>query len=435
MKRNKLVVLSVDALLWEDLYIARNYPGFSRIMKQHCGVEQVLSVYQTQTYPIHVVQATGQNMMDTGVYNNEAFQPGRLEPDWCWDVSYIKVPTIFDAAKKAGLTTCAIMWPVLARADIDFNIPEVWDLQKWEDPHIIFEPNCSAKGYEYFKKHVSKLEWHPKPGLDEFAVCLGEDILRNEMPDISFIHVSAVDIARHLHGMECPEVVEAIQKVDSWICRLLQAIDDAGYGEKTNFVICSDHGHLKVDRQVNLNVILREKGFITLDPVSEKVLDYKAYCHSSGLSSQVMLKDPDDEKTRCEVLALLQDLQKDPQYGIRRIYTREEVEHEFQLSGPFSYVIDGDGGIAFGHACTGRAIRLPDDPDYTYVKTSHGHRPEIGPQPTFLAAGPDFSSNVMLEHCSILDELPTYLQILGLEMDNLKGNSLRELVRTQEENA
>ena len=41
MKRNKLVVLSVDALLWEDLYIARNYPGFSRIMKQHCGVEQV----------------------------------------------------------------------------------------------------------------------------------------------------------------------------------------------------------------------------------------------------------------------------------------------------------------------------------------------------------------------------------------------------------
>ena len=135
------------------------------------------------------------------------------------------------------------------------------------------------------------------------------------------------------------------------------------------------------------------------------------------------------------MLALLQDLQKDPQYGIRRIYTREEVEHEFQLSGPFSYVIDGDGGIAFGHACTGRAIRLPDDPDYTYVKTSHGHRPEIGPQPTFLAAGPDFSSNVMLEHCSILDELPTYLQILGLEMDNLKGNSLRELVRTQEENA
>mgnify|MGYP005984527343 FL=1 len=247
--------------------------------------------------------------------------------------------------------------------------------------------------------------------------------------------MSAVDIARHLHGMECPEVVEAIQKVDSWICRLLQAIDDAGYGEKTNFVICSDHGHLKVDRQVNLNVILREKGFITLDPVSEKVLDYKAYCHSSGLSSQVMLKDPDDEKTRCEVLALLQELQKDPQYGIRRIYTREEVEHEFQLSGPFSYVIDGDGGIAFGHACTGRAIRLPDDPDYTYVKTSHGHRPEIGPQPTFLAAGPDFSSNVMLEHCSILDELPTYLQILGLEMDNLKGNSLRELVRTQEENA
>lgn len=73
MKRNKLVVLSVDALLWEDLYIARNYPGFSRIMKQHCGVEQVLSVYPTQTYPIHVVQATGQNMMDIPVQKRSDF--------------------------------------------------------------------------------------------------------------------------------------------------------------------------------------------------------------------------------------------------------------------------------------------------------------------------------------------------------------------------
>lgn len=430
MKHNKLVVLSVDALFWEDLQVARKLPGFARVLSQQCGVEQVTSVYPTLTYPVHVVQMTGQNILDTGVYNNEIFQPGRVEPDWCWDVSYIKVPTIFDAAKKAGLTTCAIMWPVLAKADIDFNIPEVWDLQKWEDPHIIYEPNCSPRGYEYFKRHVSKLEWHPKPGLDEFAVCLAEDILEHEMPDLSMIHVSAVDITRHGYGMDAPEVKEAIERVDRWICRLQSAIEKSGYAESTNFVICSDHGHLAVERQVNLNVILREHGFITMDDKEETVLDFRAYCHSAGFSSQVMLKDTDNQRLREELLALLRTLQSDPQYGIREIYTRKEVEEKYQLSGDFEYVIDGAGGTAFGHACTGRAIKYPDDPDYTYVKTSHGHRPEIGPQPTLFAAGPDFAANVVLKSCSILDELPTYLKLLGLEMEGLKGRPLDALLKS-----
>ena len=41
----------------------------------------------------------------------------------------------------------------------------------------------------------------------------------------------------------------------------MSAIEKSGYAESTNFVICSDHGHLAVERQVNLNVILREHGF------------------------------------------------------------------------------------------------------------------------------------------------------------------------------
>ena len=82
-KRRKLVVLSVDALVTEDLLLAQQLPGFARIMQHGCGVQRVMSLFPTLTYPIHVVQVTGRHMKDTGVYNNEVFQPGRLEPDWC----------------------------------------------------------------------------------------------------------------------------------------------------------------------------------------------------------------------------------------------------------------------------------------------------------------------------------------------------------------
>ena len=64
-------------------------------------------------------------------------------------------------------------------------------------------------------------------------------------------------------------------------------------------------------------------GFITMDDKEETVLDFRAYCHSAGLSSQVMLKDKGDQQLRAELLALLRKLQSDPQYGIREIYTRK----------------------------------------------------------------------------------------------------------------
>ena len=165
-KRRKLVVLSVDALVTEDLLLAQQLPGFARIMQYGCGVQRVMSLFPTLTYPIHVVQVTGRHMKDTGVYNNEVFQPGRLEPDWCWDVSHIKVPTIFDVAREAGLKTCAIMWPVLSRADIDFNIPEVWNMDDWSDPCAFYRDYCSELAFPYFVKHVGKLGWHPKPAYD-----------------------------------------------------------------------------------------------------------------------------------------------------------------------------------------------------------------------------------------------------------------------------
>ena len=165
-----------------------------------------------------------------------------------------------------------------------------------------------------------------------------------------------------------------------------------------------------------------------MDQTGERVLDFQAYCHSAGLSSQVMLKDPSDAAVRKKLLDLLYELKKDPIYGIREIYTREQVEREFQLSGPFEYVIDGAGGIAFGHACVGREVKRPGDSDYTYVLTSHGHRPELGPQPVFFAAGPDFANGVRLKERSILDEVPTYTELLGLKMHNLKGTAMTQLL-------
>ena len=76
----------------------------------------------------------------------------------------------------------------------------------------------------------------------------------------------------------------------------------------------------------------------------------------------------------------------------------------------------------------GRVVINEEDSDYDYVKTSHGHRPHLGPQPVMLAKGPDFKKNVTIRECSILDEVPTFAAVLGVEMEGLEGRCLHELL-------
>ena len=85
-------------------------------------------------------------------------------------------------------------------------------------------------------------------------------------------------------------------------------------------------------------------------------------------------------------------------------------------------------GVAFAAKWDGRVVINEEDPDYDYVKTSHGHRPHLGPQPVLLAKGPDFKENVTIRECSILDEVPTFAAVLGVEMEGLEGRCLHELL-------
>ena len=52
-----------------------------------------------------------------------------------------------------------------------------------------------------------------------------------------------------------------------------------------------------------------------------------------------------------------------------------------------------------------------------------------GPQPVFVAKGPDFRENVTLETCSLVDEAPTYARLLGVELPGADGRALEEFLR------
>src|SRR5690625_3422267 len=139
--RARLLVVSVDAMQIDDLPFARTLPGYGRILEQ-ASVAEIEGVFPTNTYPNHAAQITGCPPAVNGVYNNEQFQPERgTRPEWFWDSRLLQVPTIFSAARRAGLTTASVQWPVTGNEpDVDWLIPEIaspWLFTGLEDQYQI----------------------------------------------------------------------------------------------------------------------------------------------------------------------------------------------------------------------------------------------------------------------------------------------------------
>ena len=60
MKRNKLIVMSIDALFDEDIPCIKELPNFNRLLKNSARVRGGMrGIYPALTYPSHVSMITG----------------------------------------------------------------------------------------------------------------------------------------------------------------------------------------------------------------------------------------------------------------------------------------------------------------------------------------------------------------------------------------
>ena len=70
-----LIVISIDAMVENDIEYARTLPNFSRIMDGASIIESVETIYPTLTHPIHATIISGVGAGKSGVVNNLVFDP------------------------------------------------------------------------------------------------------------------------------------------------------------------------------------------------------------------------------------------------------------------------------------------------------------------------------------------------------------------------
>lgn len=432
MSKRHVVVVSVDALVYEDLETLSKLYALAPRWDKMARVDRVRSIYPTITYPCHSTMMTGVYPDRHHIVNNEAPILGVEHCLWQHFRSSVKAPSIFDAAKKAGLTTAAVFWPVTGKDPaIDYLVDEYWP-QHGEDSVTAFRDSGSSE--EVIKKIVKpnlkylegKHRMHPY--ADAFVMGCAADMLRNFQPDLLMVHPANVDSARHASGLFTSAVTNALYDTNLWLEELFKAAEDAGIYEDTNFFIVSDHGQIEIRRSVALNALLAEEGLLDVAP-DGTLKDWTAFAKSGGTSALVYLKDPADQVAWNKTKIALEKLRDSEVCGIGEILTEAEARERYHLGGDFAFVIETDGWTSFSTSWLKPVQKPLDNSDYRFGRATHGHEPEKGPQPTLMTFGPDIQPGAHLDTARLVDEAPTFAHALGLTMPDTDGHCLTELFR------
>ena len=432
MQPQKLFVFLLDALCTQDIEIIKTLPHMGWVLSEGALIRHVEPVYPSFTYPCHCSIITGNSVKGHGIPHNEKLEVENPYTPWYNQRSDIKCETIFDVAKRAGRKTCALSWPVSGKADIDYNMPMIVPIgYQGYDPYPFLEGNATQELLDRYYWKYSRFLKGADRNLDAYTMALAPDILRDYgQPDLMFVKMCDLDTVRHRHGVNTPFVAEQLHKHDEEFAVLLESIRRYGDFDNTNFVIMGDHGHQDIQRTFNVNLLLKQRGFIRTNE-QNRLVDYDAYCFSVSLSAWITLKNPEDDQMREKVYSLLCEIRDDPEYPVGYVFTKQEAEEQFGLVGPLDFVIEGNEPCSFDATLAGDDIFCKYlGPGHYNSVASHGHLPWKDETTTLFACGPGVKKGAVLERTRMINEAPTLAALCGLTMQNIEGETINEILNT-----
>lgn len=425
-----LIVVSFDGLSSTDFNIVSEMPNFKAFLENASYCKHVYSVYPTVTYPAHATIVTGQYPKHHGIINNTLLQPGRESPDWYWHRKHIKSETIYDLAIEQGMAVAALLWPVTAGAKIQYNMPEIFANRPWQNQILV----SLRSGSPYFQFDMNRRFGHlrkgiKQPNLDNFTHQVLLDTLRNKRPDVTLVHYTDLDTMRHYSGYDSKEAKDALERHDARLGDIIAVLSDCGMYQDSTVILLGDHSSLEEDKIINLNVLLKEKGYIYADEKG-KVISYSAICKTCDGSTYVYSKNRDEIFCR-ELYELIKEF-NDEYQCIEAIYNGNEAA-EFGADPDCTFMLEAKKGYYFLDALEGELIRQIQPGEAGRVPhvtlSTHGYSPYKPDYTTvFLASGKGIREGIVVEEMSLVDEGPTLARLMGLSLSAADGKIIKDFL-------
>ena len=423
-----VLMISIDGLRPGDVIDAQarglKLPNLRRFLTDGAYAQGVNGVLPTVTYPSHTTLLTGVGPAKHGVYNNTTFDPFQANYEgWYWYASDIKVPTLWDMAAKAGLSTGNVHWPVSVDANVRWNLPQIWRAGTADDAKLVSalaSPGLVASlekalGEPYAAGIDESIEGDEKRG--RFAV----QLLKDHKPTFTTVYLTALDHEQHAKGPDTPEAHAVLERIDAVVGTLVAA--ELAVHPDAAIAVVSDHGFEPISSETNFYRAFIEAGLLTLN--GTKIKEWDAAPWPSGGSVAIVLKRPDDAALVARVRAVLDKLKADPATHIAKIIDKSEIATQRANPDASFYVDLAPGTTAGGFATAdGPIVATPGS------KGMHGYFPgSVNIRSTFLIQGKGIAKARDLGIIDMRAIAPTLASLLGVKLPDSELPAL--LVQTR----
>jgi len=413
-----VLMISVDGLKPEYVLDADAHglkiPFLRSLMRDGAHARGVTGVWPTVTYPSHTTLLTGVAPAEHGIYNNLEFDPKNTFANaWYWYAQQIRVPTLWQAAHEAGLSTASIGWPVSvgARA-VDFLIPELWRVARLTDvdPSDALLLAAVSRPEDLLQKMQARLGPYmrgndPSPPGDEIKTRYALDILRTHKPKFMTIHLSSLDEQQHSFGPFSPEVNADLEVIDGQLAQLFAA--SRANDSKAVALVVSDHGFVQITHKVNLMQPFLRAGLLQVGGT------WKAQPWSGSGMAAVMLQDPADSQTQAQVRDLLQAMKADPSNGIAEVLERDAIKQRGAFPDASFLIVMKLGYYALADSMSPIVSAVQGSPG------SHGFSPAYPEmRAAFFIEGPGIARGRDLGLIDMRQIAPTVAQLLGVRLSS-----------------
>lgn len=195
------LVITIDGLR-ADAIAKANAPNLTDLIKEGSYTPSAKTVDPPKTLPSHTSLVTGLVPKKHLTFINE----------WIEDMGYVEFDTIFTLAKKEGFSTAMFV----GKDKLNFiAVPKSID---------------KLEVVEYSPTSVKEIS-------NSFI-----SYMKENKPRMTLIHFPEPDITGHKQGWMSEEYLNALQRVDTELGNIINALKQAGIYEKTFLVITSDHG-------------------------------------------------------------------------------------------------------------------------------------------------------------------------------------------------